>query len=45
MDVLIWSDVAPKACQKLRRYVECNNDFRLDHTYTVGRSSAANGDI
>ena len=38
--VLIWADVAPKACQILRRYVE--NEYRFTVEYTVGRSTDAN---
>ena len=37
--VLIRADVAPKACQILRRYVENDYHFTVDHT--VGRSTDA----
>ena len=40
VEVLIWADVAPKACQILRRYVENNHRFTVEHT--VGRSTDAN---
>ena len=38
VDVLIWADVAPKACQLLRRYVENKYCFVVGHV--VGRSAA-----
>ena len=31
VDVLIWADVAPKACQLLRRYVENKYYFTIAH--------------
>ena len=38
VDVLIWANVAPKACQLLRRYVENKYCFVVGHV--VGRSAA-----
>ena len=35
VDVLIWADVAPKACQLLRHYVE--NKYRFVVGHVVGR--------
>ena len=43
LEVLIWADVAPKSCQILRRYVEKEHHFRVEHT--VGRSTDANGGV
>ena len=40
VEVLIWADVAPNACQKLRRYVENSHYFTVQHT--VGRTTDAN---
>ena len=40
VDMVIWADVAPKACQLLRRYVENDYHFRVGHT--VGDFDDAN---